>query len=65
MRRKKGKSSLGVIFIFTLLIAGAIYVYTSAMFEREIPNISLDSNGYWNLKKPLKIEIDDSSGIKS
>ncbi len=65
MRRGKGNSSLGVIFIFVLVIVSSIYVYSSAMLEREMPNVSLDSNGYWNLKKPLKINIDDSSGVKS
>jgi murein DD-endopeptidase MepM/ murein hydrolase activator NlpD len=65
LRRRNGKSSLGVKLIFALVIAGAVYVYTSAMFEREVPNISLHSNGYWNLKKPLKIDIDDASGVKS
>ena len=65
MSRRKGKSSLGVMFIFALMIVGAIYIYSSAMFERNAPIISLDSNGYWNLKKPLKIEIDDASGVKS
>ena len=65
MRRRNGKSSLGVKLIFALAIAGAVYVYSSAMFEREVPNISLHSNGYWNLKKPLKIDIDDTSGVKS
>ena len=65
MRRRNGKSSLGVKLIFALVIAGAVYVYSSAMFEREVPNISLHSNGYWNLKKPLKIDIDDISGVKS
>ncbi len=65
MSRRKGKSSLGVMFIFAMVIVGAIYIYSSAMFERKTPIISLDSNGYWNLKKPLKIEIEDMSGIKS
>ncbi len=65
MRRKKGSSSFGVLFILALVIAGAVYVYTSSMFERNVPNVRLDANGYWNLKKPLIIEIDDASGIKS
>ncbi len=65
MRRSRGKSSLGSMLIFALVVSGAIYLYSSAMFERSIPNISLNSNGYWNLKKPLKIEIDDASGIKT
>jgi len=65
LRRGKNKSSFGVLFLFALVIVGAVYVYSSAMFERDVPNISLHSNGYWNLKKPLEISIDDISGFKS
>ncbi|WP_415398035.1 M23 family metallopeptidase [Sulfurimonas sp. CS5] len=65
MRKRNSKSSLGIKLIFALAIAGAVYVYSSGLFEREAPNVNLDSNGYWNLKKPLKINIDDKSGIKS
>ena len=65
MRKKQGKSSLGVLFIFGVIIGGLLYVYNSAMFERNAPEIVLDNNGYWNLKKPLEISIDDASGIKS
>ena len=65
MSRKKGNSSLGILVIFSLIIAGAIYLYTSEMFERDTPEITLKNNGYWNLKKPLNIEISDLSGIKS
>ncbi|WP_373036070.1 M23 family metallopeptidase [Sulfurimonas sp.] len=65
MRRRNGKSSLGVKLIFALVIAGAVYVYSSAMFERDVPNIGMSNNGYWNLKEPLKINIDDASGVKS
>lgn len=62
---KNSKSSLGVKLILALIIAGAVYIYSSSMFERESPNITMSSNGYWNLKKPFKINIDDASGIKS
>jgi murein DD-endopeptidase MepM/ murein hydrolase activator NlpD len=61
---KKNKSALGIQLIFVLIIAAAVYIYTSSMFERVGPNINMSSNGYWNLKKPLKIEIDDDSGVK-
>ena len=64
MRRKNEKSSLGVLLLFGLIIGGFLYVYNSVMFEREAPKISFDNNGYWNLKKPLNIKIDDASGIK-
>lgn len=65
MRRNKNNSSLGVLILFALFIGGALFVYTSAMFERDLPKISLDTNGYWNLKKPLALKIEDASGLKS
>ena len=65
MRRKKGGSSFGVLFLFALIIGGVLYIYNSAMFERDAPKITMQNNGYWNLKKPLKISIDDVSGLKS
>ena len=65
MRRKESSSSLGILFVLGLIIGGGYYLYNTPMFEREVPSITLDTNGYWNLKKPLKLNIEDSSGIKS
>ena len=65
MRQGKNRSSLGVLFLFILFIGGALFVYTSSMFEREVPQISLDTDGYWNLKKPLGLKIEDASGLQS
>lgn len=65
MRRKQDESSVGILLLLALIIGGSLYVYNSAMFERNAPKIVLDNNGYWNLKKSLNISIDDDSGIKS
>ncbi len=49
-----------------LIVGGALYVYFSATFERNRPLITLvGNNGYWNLKKPLQIKIEDDSAIKA
>jgi murein DD-endopeptidase MepM/ murein hydrolase activator NlpD len=48
-----------------LIIGAGLYVYFSAIFERNAPVILLQTNGYWNLKKPLQLKIEDDSGIKS
>jgi len=53
------------MFVLALVIAIGVYFYNSAHFEREMPSITLDTNGYWNLKKPLNLKIEDASGIKS
>jgi len=65
LRRGKGKSSFGGLFLFAVIIIGAIYVYSSEIFERDVPKITMENNGYWNLKTPLEILIDDTSGVKS
>jgi murein DD-endopeptidase MepM/ murein hydrolase activator NlpD len=63
--RKKKNSSFVTLLVFAIIIAGAIYVYSSKTFERNIPNITMKNNGYWNFKKPLDISIEDESGLKS
>ncbi|WP_457749163.1 peptidoglycan metallopeptidase Pgp6 [Sulfurimonas sp.] len=65
MRNKRNKSSFGALFIIALFVGAGLYVYFSATFERNAPLISLQTNGYWNLKKPLQLQIKDDSGIKS
>lgn len=35
------------------------------MFERDAPVITMDNNGYWDMKTPLEISIDDTSRLKS
>ncbi len=66
MRRKKNKSSIFVLFLFGVIVGGVLYLYNSVMFERDIPQISLENkSGFWNLKKPLHIVIDDVSGLKA
>ena len=63
--RRKNNSSFGVLGVFLLILAGILYVYFSATFERNLPNIEMQTNGYWNLKKPLDIKISDDTGLKS
>lgn len=65
MRRRENGSLYGMLFIFAIAIGGAFYVYSSVMFEREIPVISMKNSGYWNLKDPLEVAINDISGLKS
>lgn len=65
MRRNKKGSSLGILLLLALFIGGALFVYTSAMFERDVPKLDLQTNGFWNLKKPLRLNIEDASGLKT
>ncbi len=45
-------------------IAGGVFVSFSPMFERVLPQINMQNNGFWNLKEPLHVSIKDDSGIK-
>lgn len=55
-----------MLFVMLLIVGGGLYVYFSSTFERNKPVITLsENNGYWNLKKPLHIKIEDDSGVKS
>ena len=64
MSYQKKKSPIGGVLITALIIVGALYVYFAETFERNAPRVSLENNGFWNLKKPLNITIDDTSVIK-
>ncbi len=46
-------------------IAGAVFVSFSPIFESAPPRITVNNNGFWNLKAPLHVSIEDASGIKS
>lgn len=63
MNNKRNGSSLGLILVLILVVGGGAFIYFSSMFERVAPEIKVENNGYWNLKKPLKIELSDASGI--
>jgi len=60
--KKKNSTFSGLLFII-LVAVGSLYIYFSVTFEREAPQINLTNNGFWNLKKPLKLSIKDNSGI--
>ena len=51
--------------LFLVLIGGALYIYFSDTFERVPPKVSIDNNGFWNLKKSLQLHLEDESGIKA
>ncbi|NPA65330.1 MAG: M23 family metallopeptidase [Epsilonproteobacteria bacterium] len=63
MRRKNNNKA--VLFILALIAGIAGYIFTSDTFERDVPVVKIENNGYWNLKSPLKLTIDDLSGLKN
>ncbi|MFT7859866.1 MAG: M23 family metallopeptidase [Sulfurimonas sp.] len=64
MKRKKNSSFLTLLLMLAL-VGGALYVYFSSTFERVAPKVSLESNGFWNLREPIHLNISDESGIKA
>jgi len=52
-----------MLFILALVVGGGLFVYFSSMFERVAPQVTMQNNGYWNLKKPLHVDISDESGV--
>jgi len=65
LRNRGNGSSVGLMLAFALIIGGILFIYFSSMFERVAPEVKVENNGYWNLKKPLKVEISDESGVIS
>jgi murein DD-endopeptidase MepM/ murein hydrolase activator NlpD len=50
--------------VFIVVIVVGIFIFTSPMFEKEPPVVTLKgNNGYWNMVKPLELEITDESGV--
>ncbi len=64
MRQKKGFSGIIVIIILLLVAGGVFFIYKSKYFERNAPKIISQNEIYWNLKKPLDVQLQDDSGIK-
>lgn len=63
---RKNKSSAGIIILMLLILvtASLAYLYSSKMFERQMPSVQLAKEINWNLKTPIDIKIQDESGLK-
>ncbi|MDR0468037.1 MAG: M23 family peptidase, partial [Campylobacteraceae bacterium] len=63
--RKKNRFSKALFLVFLVVaLVLCVFIYNSKLFERDAPNIKIEEEVYWNLKEPLKIEVDDASGIR-
>jgi murein DD-endopeptidase MepM/ murein hydrolase activator NlpD len=63
--RRKNNSSFITLFLMIALVGGGLYIYFSSTFERVAPQVTLDTNGFWNFKEPLHLKMSDESGIKA
>ncbi len=55
---------LWILFIAVILVLIG-FIWFSPSFERVSPKIDIITNGYTNLKNPIKIKISDNRGVKS
>ena len=63
--RRKNNGSLVVLVLLVAFISAVVYVFNSSVFERDVPEIKIaNNNGFWNLRTPLDLTINDQSGIK-
>ena len=64
-RNYRNGSSFGTWIIGAILLGGIGYMVTSPKFEREDPKVMVSHQSFWNFKEPIRINIDDISGLKS
>lgn len=64
MKQKRNASTVIFLLVLIGIIGGVIYLYNSALFERDQPIVKTTDSDYWNLKAPIDVSIEDSSGIK-
>jgi murein DD-endopeptidase MepM/ murein hydrolase activator NlpD len=64
MRKKNSFMKFFITLILVAILGGAGFVYLSPQFEQKVPNIEFKTNGFWNLKDKLQINLSDASGIK-
>ncbi|MDO9209034.1 MAG: M23 family peptidase, partial [Sulfuricurvum sp.] len=63
----RGRNGSGIMgWILSAIVVGAIgFMAFSPLFEREDPKLTLSHDGYWNFKDPIKVDVEDVSGLKS
>jgi len=64
LRKKNSFMKFVITVLFIGIIAAGGFVYLSPQFEQDTPKIDLKTNGFWNLRDDLKININDASGVK-
>jgi murein DD-endopeptidase MepM/ murein hydrolase activator NlpD len=64
---RHNRNGSGVVgWILGAVAIGAIgFMAFSPLFEREDPKVTISRDGYWNFKDPIKVDVEESSGLKS
>jgi len=64
--RRRGNGSGVVGLILGAVAIGAIgFMAFSPLFEREDPKLTLSHDSYWNFQDPIKVDVEEVSGLKS
>ena len=62
---KNGKA-FWIFIILSVLVMGVVaFLFLSPTFERVAPKVTIEKEIYWNLQKPIKVQIVDNNSIKS
>ena len=62
---KNGKVFWIFIILLVLVMAIVAFLFLSPTFERVAPKVSIEKEIYWNLQKPIKVNISDNNDIQS
>lgn len=66
MRQRQGKmGSIIVLVVMLAILGGVVFLYNSDTFENVPPKITAQNEVYWNLSTPLKVALEDASGLRS
>ena len=63
-RRNNGSGMTGWVLVIAGLAALGFMLY-SPMFERNDPAVTISHQGYWNFQEPIRVNVEDASGLKS
>jgi len=64
LRSKNSLSAIISSIIVIAIIAGIGFLFVSPQFEKNKPTIEFKKDIFWNLKDPLKLTLNDDTGIK-
>lgn len=64
---RRGRNGSGIIgWILVVLVLSAFgFMAFSPTFEREDPKVTLSHESYWNFRDPIRVSVEDASGLKS
>jgi murein DD-endopeptidase MepM/ murein hydrolase activator NlpD len=64
---RRGRNNSGFLgwIIIVLVLSGVGFMGFSPLFERDDPKVTISQEGYWNFKDPIRVNVEDASGLKS